>query len=169
MQSLNEQLAATLSELAAASEEVQASNEELAESNRQLTRINGDLDNFIYTASHDLKAPISNIEALLHALLRNLSAESLASERTQRITSLMQDSVERFKKTIADLTEMVKLQKENDQASVLVDLSAVVGEVLLDLEPLISSSQAQISVGNPGCAFRRKTCAVWYTTCSPTP
>jgi len=32
-----------------------ASNEELNDTNHQLTRTNVDLDNFIYTASHDLE------------------------------------------------------------------------------------------------------------------
>ena len=45
-----------------------ASNEELGTSNLRLARTNVDLDNFIYTASHDLRAPISNIEGLLYLL-----------------------------------------------------------------------------------------------------
>lgn len=41
-------------------------NEEALElKNVQLLRTNSDLDNFIYTASHDLKAPIANIEGYL--------------------------------------------------------------------------------------------------------
>jgi signal transduction histidine kinase len=37
-------------------------------SHEQLRHTNVDLDNFIYTASHDLKAPISNVEGLLLTL-----------------------------------------------------------------------------------------------------
>ena len=48
--------------------QLQATTQELTEANRQLVCTNVDLDNFIYTASHDLKAPISNIEGLLTAL-----------------------------------------------------------------------------------------------------
>jgi len=143
-----QQAQALAQELAAANEEIKASNEELAEANGQLIRTNVDLDNFIYTASHDLKAPISNIEALLTALLRTLSPESLASEKVERITALMQDSVERFKKTIASLTEVVKLQKENSPQEVAVALSEVIREVSLDLEPLIRSANARLEVAN---------------------
>lgn len=120
-------------------------------SNAELTRINNDLDNFIYTASHDLKAPISNIEGMLHALLRTLPPESLASERPQRITSMMQESVERFKKTIANLTEVVKLQKENSGEAVMVDLSEVIKDVRSDLEQMIQSSGAEIKVAVADC------------------
>ncbi|UOQ82505.1 PAS domain-containing protein [Hymenobacter sp. 5414T-23] len=45
---------------------------ELKQTNEQLRRTNADLDNFIYTASHDLKAPIANIEGLLSLLSEEL-------------------------------------------------------------------------------------------------
>jgi signal transduction histidine kinase len=155
---LNEELAATTEELAAANEEIRAaheevlaSNEELAESNDQLLRTNADLDNFIYTASHDLKAPISNIEALLTALLRTLPPESLASGKVPDITSRMQISVDRFKKTIANLTEVVKLQKENSGEAVTVNLAEVIDEVRLDLENQILATQARLVIDVKGC------------------
>ena len=125
--------------------------EELKEKNAQLTRINNDLDNFIYTASHDLKAPISNIEGLLQALLRTLPPESLAAERPKQITSMMQESVERFKKTIANLTEVVKLQKENSGESVMVELSEVIKDVRSDLEQMIQRSGAEIEIDVASC------------------
>ncbi|MES2734641.1 MAG: PAS domain-containing protein [Bacteroidota bacterium] len=141
-----ENLQSMAEELTAINEEIQTRNQELALTNQQLIRINVDLDNFIYTASHDLKAPISNIEALLQALLRTLSPESLASERAQRITGMMQESIERFKKTIASLTEVVKLQKENNAEAVLLDLAQVIQEVSLDLESMIAASGAQLEI-----------------------
>ncbi len=84
LQTTTQELATANEELASATEELQASNEELLEANqsvlesnqklqatnRALTTINNDLDNFIYTASHDLKAPIANIEGLTIALIK---------------------------------------------------------------------------------------------------
>ena len=129
----------------------QQSEEALRTKNDELTRINADLDNFIYTASHDLKAPISNIEALLTALLRSLSAESLADERVQRITNKMQQSAERFKRTIASLTEIVKLQKAHSGEATAVDLAKVIEEVCLDLEHLIKGSHTQVTIDVADC------------------
>jgi PAS domain S-box-containing protein len=125
--------------------------EALALNNMLLTQTNNDLDNFIYTASHDLKSPISNIEGLLQALLRTLPAESLESERAHRITSLMQDSVERFKKTIGNLTEVVKLQKEYSEDARSVQLARVIQEVQLDLDPLIQSTNATLAIDTDAC------------------
>ncbi len=157
-QALAQELAAANEELQAANEEIQSTNEELADSNGQLLRTNGslnranlDLDNFIYVASHDLKAPINNIEGLMHLLLRSLPPESLVSERVQGIVAMIGQSVERFKKTIANLTDVVKLQKENDAESVMVAVAEVTREVLLDLNPLIVSSNARIVVNFADC------------------
>jgi two-component system, sensor histidine kinase len=48
-------------QVATANEQLRTRNAELDTLNQQLRRTNADLDNFIYTASHDLKAPITNI------------------------------------------------------------------------------------------------------------
>nr|WP_052695133.1 PAS domain-containing sensor histidine kinase [Hymenobacter sp. AT01-02] len=124
---------------------------ELKEANQQLLRTNNDLDNFVYTASHDLKAPIANIEGLLHALQRTPPTETLASEQVLRLTEMMQESVERFKKTIATLTDVAKLQKEHDGESVLIDLATVVEDVRLDLTPMIASVGAQVEIDVAAC------------------
>ena len=50
-------------QLAAINRQLEASNAELAAANQQLTRTNVDLDNFIYTASYDLKAPSPTLRA----------------------------------------------------------------------------------------------------------
>jgi PAS domain S-box-containing protein len=124
---------------------------ELKQANEQLTRLNVDLDNFIYTASHDLKSPISNIEGLLDALLYTLPPEALQMAQVQQLTGMMRESVDRFSKTIANLTDVVKLQKEYNGEAVLVDLAGVVEEVRLDLEPMIQAAQAELEVAIDAC------------------
>ncbi len=133
------------------SEELTASNHDLQAANQQLIHINGDLDNFIYTASHDLKAPIANIEGLLLVLKRHLSPETMQQERVRGITDMIASSVERFKKTIANLTDITRLQKENGQAPSWVELPEMIGEIMLDLAPLIGETKAQVQVDVAGC------------------
>src|SRR5690554_3669310 len=115
-------------------------NKELMQKNQELYRVNQDLDNFIYAASHDLKAPISNIEGLLTVLLESLSPETLANEHNQRIIGMMQYSINRFKLTISNLTDVVKLQKEYSLPPTTVNLAEVTKEVLLDMKQIIESS-----------------------------
>jgi PAS domain S-box-containing protein len=135
-------------ELTVVNEELQAANEELGETNHQLKRTNVDLDNFIYTASHDLKAPITNIEGLLTALQGELPAAHQSGD-VAYILGLMQDSVERFKRTIDHLTEVSKLQKEHGQDAIPVRLAEVIENVRLDLVPLIEEVGARLIIDVP--------------------
>ena len=127
-------------------ERIDQGQRQLRDNNEQLTRVNADLDNFIYTASHDLKAPINNIEGLLDALLVELSPEIVQSEPVQPLLHLMQDSVNRFKRTIEHLTDVSKLKKEHGHPTEPVDFATVVRDVCLDLKPLIESTGAQLEV-----------------------
>ncbi|WP_460879073.1 PAS domain-containing sensor histidine kinase [Pontibacter rugosus] len=146
------ELAVANKELRRANEDIKAANQELSSTNQQLTRINSDLDNFIYTASHDLKAPILNIEGLMKALLDELPAVSLQSSLSNRIIDMILESVQRFKRTINHLTEISKLQKENDKKTSVVDLAATIADVQLDLAPVIEAAGAQIEVDVAQCS-----------------
>jgi signal transduction histidine kinase len=122
----------------------------LRDNYEELTRVNIDLDNFIYTASHDLRAPITNIEGLVQALVSELPTEAASQAQVALIIRLMQDSVERFKRTIDQLTDVSKLQREHSAAE-RVALAAVVEDVRLDLEPLIQSLTAEVAVDVADC------------------
>ncbi|RZK29142.1 MAG: HAMP domain-containing histidine kinase, partial [Hymenobacter sp.] len=117
----------------------------------ELTRVNIDLDNFIYTASHDLRAPITNIEGLVQALASELPAEEEPQSQVALIMRLMQDSVERFKRTIDQLTDVSKLQREHGAATERVALAAVVEDVRLDLEPFMQSLGAEVMLDVADC------------------
>ncbi|WP_022824914.1 PAS domain-containing protein [Hymenobacter norwichensis] len=140
------QVEALNEELAAINEELQATNEELSDTNQQLSRTNVDLDNFIYTASHDLRAPIANIEGLLQALNYQLPPSAASEGQVLPILGMMQGAVERFQKTINHLTDVTKLQKEQVQPTQTVDLTTVLEEVRLDLAPLMAATQAELRV-----------------------
>jgi PAS domain S-box-containing protein len=122
--------------------------EELQAVNKQLMRTNVDLDNFIYTASHDLKQPIANIEGLLLALQHELPAAALVGE-VPTMLHLMQEAVERFGRTIMHLTDVSRLQQAHAQPATHVNLAQVVQEVQLDLAPLIAQTAAQVLVAVP--------------------
>ncbi|SHJ85725.1 Signal transduction histidine kinase [Hymenobacter daecheongensis DSM 21074] len=132
----------------ALNEELTATNEELHASNQQLMRTNVDLDNFIYTASHDLRAPISNIEGLLLALEHELPAAGRTGDVPLMLT-MMQDATERFRRTIAHLTDLSRLQKEHSPDADAVALAPVVEAMRLDLAPLLLETQGQLMVTIP--------------------
>jgi signal transduction histidine kinase len=146
VQELNNQLAVINDQLAAINGQLEASNAELEASNQLLTRTNADLDNFIYTASHDLKAPISNIEGLLYLLQDQLPATALQGATVGPTLAHMLEAVERFKRTINHLTEVSKLQKEHAPVADSVNLAAVVEDVSQDLRPLLQETGAMLVV-----------------------
>ncbi|TPE42946.1 PAS domain-containing sensor histidine kinase [Pontibacter mangrovi] len=123
--------------------------------NRHLVSINNDLDNFIYTASHDLKAPIINIEGLLSLLSDEQTSTGDEKSDNEEILKMMKGSVERFKKTIDSLTEVAKLQQAYEFNAELVNVREVIEEVSLDMAPLISSTKAKLEVNvAPDVAIR---------------
>jgi len=139
-------VAIDVSEQVAARQQLQEINEELRASNQQLMRTNVDLDNFIYTASHDLKAPIANIEGLLHALLAELPAASQQAVAVAPLLDMIQLSVERFQATITQLTTLSQLQEAHAQPTETVYLAAVVDDVRFDLNPLLTASSTELTV-----------------------
>ena len=57
-----------ITELKKLLKQLDISNKNLDTSNTSLSRINADLNNFVFSASHDLNTPIVNIESLLGLL-----------------------------------------------------------------------------------------------------
>jgi PAS domain S-box-containing protein len=151
-------LQALNAELAAANEELSVSNAELARTNEDLDRTNKDLDNFVYTASHDLKAPILNVEGLLKALEKQLDAQTRQQESVRQIYGLLYASVNRFKSTIGDLTEVARISKESTEDVVRIAVAAMLEEVLQDLAPQLREAGTRVDtrLDCPEFDFSRK-------------
>ena len=141
-----QQVQALNEELAAINEQLQATNEELNESNTRLLHTNADLDTFVYTASHDLKAPIANIEGLLDVLSEYLPAadqEPLVPQLMER----MRGDIARFQQTVGHLTDVSHLHYQSGQPQEEVDVARVMEEVRLDLLPLLEGSPGPVADG----------------------
>jgi PAS domain S-box-containing protein len=136
-------------ELAAINEELRTTNEELHTSNTHLTRTNIDLDTFVYTASHDLKAPITNIEGILDALRETLPPAVQQDALVAHIMGLLQNTVGRFLITIDQLTDLSRLQQTYKEPAELLALAPIVAGVMADLSPVIAAAAAQVHLDLP--------------------
>lgn len=135
---------------------VRERTEELIKKNEALEKINTDLDNFVYTASHDLKAPISNIEGLIASLDLQIDAEN---DDIKFIIGLMKVSILRFKETIKDLTEISKIQKNFNEDETIVEFEDFLEDIKFTLIEMIVGSEAIIDSDFSQCkriSFSRK-------------
>jgi PAS domain S-box-containing protein len=121
----------------------------------QLARTNNDLDNFIYTASHDLKAPVSNIEGLVSALEQTLAETKSQPADTEILVEMIKSSLKRFQRTIRYLTEISKIQKNIQEDISEIKINEVINDVLSDTSELIRKSNAEITVTLSDCGTIR--------------
>ncbi len=113
----------------------------LREKNKELVRINADLDNFMYTASHDLKAPIANLSSLFSLLNRRLKDK--IEDRDLPLFDMINHSISQFNRTIRDLTEVVSIQKETEEVS-QVSFREVLENVQTDIAQMLAQSEGTI-------------------------
>ncbi|MDO7875680.1 PAS domain-containing protein [Hymenobacter sp. ASUV-10] len=132
--------------------QVQALNDDLSAANTDLTRANADLDTFVYTASHDLKSPITNIEGLLAALREHLPPLAGLDPTVTEVLRMMDDAVARFRQTLTDLTDVGRLQSDLlAEPPAPIALPELVEAVYLDLLPELLAAGLQLDLALDLC------------------
>ncbi|MDX5422187.1 MAG: CHASE domain-containing protein [Hymenobacteraceae bacterium] len=136
--------AVEVTELVNARKELVSKNDELSEKNDELLRINNDLDNFVYTASHDLKSPIANMEGLA-TLLHDILQGKL-DEEDRQVLDMVQNSINKLKGTIADLAEITKVQKELQSKVETLSFRDMLQDITTDIDGMVKESKASITL-----------------------
>jgi len=119
-------------------------NELLHQKNKRLKHINKDLDNFVYSATHDLRSPVSNLELLL----KFLHAEAMqlnSSEKFIDYFNLVFKSMDKLKVVLDDLTEVVKVDDQDGNIQKL-SFVEIIEEVKLSLQNEIQNSRSEIVI-----------------------
>lgn len=122
-------------------EELVVKNQELNHTNAALQKANTDLDNFIHIASHDLKVPIVNMEALLKIL--GVSIEGTNQDALE-IMEKLEISVARMKKSIKAIAEVAKVQKQIEYQTEDVDLTELVIEIIESIAEQMKMNEVQL-------------------------
>ncbi|MBC3540848.1 CHASE domain-containing protein [Rufibacter sediminis] len=123
-------------------EQLSVINDELNQKNQELIRINNDLDNFVYTASHDLRSPLANLEGLTTALLETVEGKEEGEEHI--LLQMVASSIAKLKGTIHDLTEITKVQKDLESQAEVLTFAEVLAGVEEDIAPLIHEAEVQL-------------------------
>jgi len=115
---------------------------ELKDKNQELMRINEDIDNFVYAASHDLKAPILNIKALL-TLLYEKQINETDDEDSLEIKEKINIGLDRVLTTINHLSNIAKAQELHEDID-SITFEEILKEVIADNELILKKSHANV-------------------------
>lgn len=117
--------------------------EQLKRNIEELTRSNLELEQFAYTASHDIKEPLRKIQAFGNILLKNCASE--LSTDAGNYLSRMINASERLQTMIDDLL-MLSTPTEKDTCLRPVKLNDLVAGILADLEYTIEQKGARFDI-----------------------
>jgi len=111
---------------------------------QELKRSNSELQEFAYAASHDLQEPLRKIQAFGERL--NAKCYDSLDDTGRHYLERMVDASTRMRRLIDDLLSYSRVNSKSTKF-LPVDLSAVVADVLSDLEPRINAEDAKVRVG----------------------
>jgi two-component system, chemotaxis family, CheB/CheR fusion protein len=119
----------------------------LEDTNAHLLRVVQDLDTFVYTASHDLKSPVANVEGLVLLLEQELNEQDrLPAGHIQPIFEMIKDSLNGFKAVIEDLTDVARIQKDIPEEAEPVDLAEVLEQVKGNIPDLVAGEPVSFAI-----------------------
>ncbi len=116
---------------------------EMERSNKKLAIRNDELDNFVYTASHDLRAPLNSMETLVEYLSQEIGSTK-ENAKGQLYLEWLNKSIANLKNTLEDLTTVTEIHPGEKKE--LVNLKTVVEEVQASLYKQIQEAGAVIKV-----------------------
>jgi signal transduction histidine kinase len=121
--------------------EISTQSEALKLKDEKLQRSNADLQNFAYSASHDLKEPLRMIGMYTQLLQRRLTGT--LDERSEEYMFYMTDGVKRMQKLLDDLLLYSRLGK-NEQDIQELDLEHTLLMVIYNLTATIKDTNSTI-------------------------
>jgi signal transduction histidine kinase len=128
-------------QLAAEIETRKAIEADLARNTERLRESNQDLEHFAFVASHDLREPLRKISTFSSLLQR----DSISAEQRSDYLKRMQDAAERMMLMIDNLLLFARIDNQHN-TQVEFDLSALVQQVVGDLDALIKEKQASVEI-----------------------
>ncbi|MTI33517.1 sensor histidine kinase [Xanthovirga aplysinae] len=111
---------------------LKSTNDYLKEQNKKLEKANGELDKFVYSASHDLKAPLTSVQGLIE-LLKLDTQKGCGEKNSNLYLEMMEKSIFNLQGVIGDILNYAKNAREKLQLE-KIPLREMVVEVINDLK-----------------------------------
>jgi PAS domain S-box-containing protein len=121
--------------------DIKAKEELIRQQNEELKKKNSFLDTFVFTAAHDLRAPISNLQSLLELY----QDEKDVFLRDQLFDGLIK-SVHKLTLTVNGLVRLLDLQQNSEVGTSILFFKKVYENVIQGFQSQIASSKAQITI-----------------------
>lgn len=118
----------------------------------RLSKINKDHENFIYSASHDLKSPLNNVEALVSLINRENDLKSI-----KEYTVAILNSVKSLRQTINELSDISNIEEEL-YCKKSVKIPSLLDDIKKSISHLLNESFAilEIDLGIKEINFSKK-------------
>lgn len=117
--------------------------DQLAAANRELDRANQELEQFAYSAAHDLQEPLRKVR-VFSELLRERYAGQLDDEAHRYIRYCVEGAA-RMHQLIQDLLTYARASKAGAEVKRAVDLNAMLDRVLENLQAAIEETHATVT------------------------
>ncbi len=117
--------------------------DELKQKNEDQKKVINDRNTFVYTASHDLMAPINNIEGLIKFLEPDLPSDG----EPKFLIDTIYSAINKFRHTLRELS-FIGRQQDQENIKIIddnIEFIKVYEDVLIQLNREIKSSGAQIT------------------------
>ena len=104
------------------------------------------LQDFAYIISHDMRAPVANIQGLMQIL-----ADANNQEERDRFFDLLKGAVARLDQTIANLNEVVNINQSIEVQTEMLDFEAVLHRTRANLATLIADTRTENTCDFTAC------------------
>jgi len=111
---------------------------QLRDNNTALQKANEELDSFVYSASHDLKAPLASIQGLI-----GLARDEKSNAQRKNYYDMMERSIRRLDQFIRDIIDYSR-NTRMDNKPIPLDIPELVESILEDLKYVSPSDATEI-------------------------
>lgn len=115
---------------------------ELERTQQRFDQLKGDFEEFVYTVSHDLSAPLRHASGFAEMVLTN--NDDILDEKSKRFLSQIIKSSEDGKKSLDLLREYSRLNVQEKTVEHDISLMDVLGNIEISLKALIEESGAEL-------------------------
>lgn len=132
-----------ITDIEKAHKEIRRLNVDLSAKNEKLEVANAELESFIYSVSHDLRAPLRHISGFADLVMQN-TADKL-DEKGKRYLSRIHAGTEKMSRLIDELLSLSRVSRQEIQRAE-VDMSSLAESIVSDLREANSGRNVEVDI-----------------------